>query len=364
MRLRLRALPAVGVLLAALLSLGAPTAASAAEKLHTVQKGQTLGRIAKRYNVTVDVIREINDLKRGQMIRPGLVLVIPEKGKEAEAVKKAAALRGVKPSEPAANKKGDKKGKEKEREKGGKEKAAADAKGKTRGNAAAKEQETIGKGDKFARKPKRPGFVRIVRGDEKLETQLLTRHGRLVPSALPGLSRLLRFAPTGAKIPVDPRLATLIGIVSDHFGGKPIHVVSGFRPYSPSQHTRHSKHNVGHAIDFTVEGVPNTVVRDYCRTFRNSGVGYYPNSTFVHLDVRTAKTYWVDYSRPGDPPRYRSQPQQHPHAAPEEESASDVVPSEAHPGDGSKDTHEGGSQAPDTSTGIPSTPDPGSADPK
>ena len=354
MRLRLRALPVVG-LLSALLSLGAaPSIASAAEKVHTVQKGQTLGRIAKRYNVTVDVLREVNDLKRGQMIRPGLVLVIPEKGKETEAAKKAASLRGGKLSEPA--KKGDKKGdkKDEKKEKGSKADAA---KGKARGEGA-KEQETVGKGDKFARKPKRPGFVRIVRGPERLETQLLTRHGRLVPSALPGLSRMLRFAPSGAKIPIEPRLATLLGLVSDHFGGKPIHVVSGFRPYSPTQYTRHSKHNVGHAVDFTVEGVPNTVLRDFCRTFRNAGVGYYPNSTFVHLDVRTTKTYWVDYSRPGDPPRYRSAPApHHPHAAPEEEAASEVDSSEAHLGDESKDTQGGGSQPSDTSTGNQGTQD-------
>jgi uncharacterized protein YcbK (DUF882 family)/LysM repeat protein len=360
MRLRLSALPIVG-LLSALLSLGALPAV-AAEKMHTVQKGQTLGRIAKRYNVSVDVIRDVNDLKRGQMIRPGLVLVIPEKGKEAEAAKKAAERRGAKAGEQA--KKGEKKGsKEKDREKGSSSSKGADSvKGKARGDAA-KERETVGKGDKFVGKPKRPGFVRIVRGTDRLETQLLTRHGRLVPSALPGLSKMLRFSPTNAKIPVDPRLATLLGLVSDRFGGKTIHVVSGFRPYSPQQYTRHSKHNVGHAVDFRVEGVPNSVLRDYCRTFRNAGVGYYPNSTFVHLDVRTAKTYWVDYSRPGDPPRYRSPHPHHPHAAPEEESASDVAPGDAHPGDESKDTPEGASQPSDTSIGIPATPDPASASP-
>lgn len=356
MRLRLRALP-VAAFLAAMLTLGSPPAASAAEKLHTVAKGQTLGRIAKRYNVTVDALREVNDLKRGQMIRPGLVLVIPEKGKEAEATKRAAALRG-KAAETSKKAEKDKKGKEagkgEKGEKGGREKGADSAKGKARGEGSAKEPETVGK---YVKKPKRPGFVRIVRGTERLETQLLTRHGRLVPGALPGVSRMLRFAPTGAKIPIDPRLATLLGLVSDHFGGKPIHVVSGFRPYSPTQYTRHSKHNVGHAVDFSVEGVPNTVLRDFCRTFRNAGVGYYPNSTFVHLDVRTAKTYWVDYSRPGDPPRYDSPHPHHPQNAPEE-AASEVGSTE---GGESKDTPEGDSQPSDSSTGIQGTQDSGSA---
>jgi hypothetical protein len=68
----------------------------------------------------------------------------------------------------------------------------------------------------------------------------------------------------------------------------------------------HSNHNVGKAIDFRVAGVPNEVLRDYCRTLKNVGVGYYPNSTFVHLDARATPTFWIDYSRPGEPPRYNS----------------------------------------------------------
>src|SRR5688572_27169422 len=76
------------------------------------------------------------------------------------------------------------------------------------------------------------------------------------------------------------------------------------RPARWKHFTKHSNHNHGRAIDFAIEGVPNTVVRDICRTFRNAGVGYSPNSTFVHLGVRNIKTYWIDYSRPAEPPRY------------------------------------------------------------
>src|SRR5262249_36429710 len=39
------------------------------------------------------------------------------------------------------------------------------------------------------------------------------------------------------------------------------------------------------------------------------GVGYYPNSDFVHLDVRPAgkkSAYWVDYSAPGQRAIYRT----------------------------------------------------------
>ena len=109
---------------------------------------------------------------------------------------------------------------------------------------------------------------------------------------------------TGATHAPDPRLLLLMGQVSNHFGSRRVEVISGFRPYSPTQYTAHSNHNIGHALDFRVVGVPNEVLRDYCKTLKNVGVGYYPNSTFVHLDVRDTPATWVDYSKPGEPPRY------------------------------------------------------------
>jgi hypothetical protein len=92
--------------------------------------------------------------------------------------------------------------------------------------------------------------------------------------------------------------------VSDHFGGRTIEIISGYRPYRKGQWTRNSRHNHGKAIDFRVVGVPNAALRDYCGRFERVGVGYYPNSYFVHLDVRKRKTRWVDYSRPGKRPVY------------------------------------------------------------
>jgi uncharacterized protein YcbK (DUF882 family) len=270
-----------------------PVYADASEVVHVVVKGQTLGAIAKRYRISVADLRDVNGLRPGQRIKPGLSLIIPEKGKIEEA-KKAAAARAARAE--AARKASDSKKK-------------GDAKGAKKPKA-----------EPFATAPKRPGFVRLVRGTDHYEGQLITRRGRLVPSALPGLSRMMKHAPSDSKTNIDPRLATLVGMVSDHFGGRPIHIVSGYRPYTPSQFTKDSNHNHGRALDFNIPGVPNTVVRDFCRTFRNAGVGYYPNSSFVHLDVRTTKFFWIDYSRPGEAPKYDSPTSQ----ASADESAGDV----------------------------------------
>jgi uncharacterized protein YcbK (DUF882 family) len=263
----------------------APVYARAAEIVHVVGKGQTLGRIAKRYRVSVEALREANGLRAGEHIHPGLSLVIPGKTKDGAAPTKEAPK--------MAN-----------RERHGKAERAQERGDRPRRGAKAKDPEDTS--EPVFRGPKRRGYVRMVRGSEKLEVQLLTRHGRLAPTALAGVTQLLRFYPTGDKLAIDPRLVALIGRVSEHFGGRTLHVVSGFRPYTPAQYTLHSNHNVGRAMDFSIDGVPNTALRDYCRTFRDAGVGYYPNSTFVHLDVRAGKAYWIDYAGPGEAPHYDS----------------------------------------------------------
>jgi uncharacterized protein YcbK (DUF882 family) len=275
-----RVLPPV---LAAILIALTPVYARGAEVVHVVGKGQTLGAIARRYHVPVAALREANGLKTWQQIHPGLSLTIPGAGAKGGAKGKDDPRSKIDPRSKAGSK--------------------PEPRGK---GAKGRKDDGDEKPEALAHTPRRPGFVRMMRGTEKLEAQLLTRRGRLMPAALPGLSRVLRYFPTSEKIPIDPRLATLIGLVSDHFGGRTIHIVSGYRPYSPVQYAPHSNHNLGRAMDFSVEGVPNTVLRDFCRTFRNAGVGYYPNGTFVHLDVRSAKTTWVDYSRSGEAPRYES----------------------------------------------------------
>lgn len=53
--------------------------AGAAPTLHTVAEGQTLGKIAKRYNVTIAALCTANGIERRTKIRPGQRLLIPDK---------------------------------------------------------------------------------------------------------------------------------------------------------------------------------------------------------------------------------------------------------------------------------------------
>ncbi|HKQ69437.1 MAG TPA: DUF882 domain-containing protein [Polyangiaceae bacterium] len=90
----------------------------------------------------------------------------------------------------------------------------------------------------------------------------------------------------------------------DHFQAKKVTVVSGYRPTSLG-----SFHQSARAVDFHLDGVSNEALVAFCRTLGDTGCGYYPNSSFVHMDVRAAHTghvYWIDASGPGELARYVS----------------------------------------------------------
>jgi uncharacterized protein YcbK (DUF882 family) len=54
----------------------------------------------------------------------------------------------------------------------------------------------------------------------------------------------------------------------------------------------HSQHMEGHAIDLRVPGVSTAQLRDAALSLQAGGVGYYPVSQFVHVDVGPVRQ-WV-----------------------------------------------------------------------
>lgn len=278
---------AVAVALAACLAV-LPSAAAQADITHVVQRGHTIESIAHRYHVSEHAIIEANHLKDSKHLKIGQTLIIPGvegKGKGKDHEKAERAERGER--EKDREHKGDR------AEKGEK---ADRGHGPTRAATAALEPppEPRGRGD--------GDTVHAGRLGEEFRIRVKDGHGHIPPSALKAFERMMRQG--NATHAIDPRLVALVGIVSSHFGGKPLEIVSGYRAYTPTQYTPHSNHNLGKALDFRVRGVSNEAVRDFCRTLRSAGCGYYPNSSFVHLDVRDAKAYWIDYSHPGEPPKY------------------------------------------------------------
>ncbi len=126
-------------------------------------------------------------------------------------------------------------------------------------------------------------------------------------------SRFLRCHHTQRMHPIAERLARLIYQTASHFGFQRLEVVAGYRAPRVAKEKGNPKspHKKGLACDLRVVGVTNEALRDYARTLPRTGVGYYPNSGFVHLDVRDAKSaFWIDYSGPGERARYSPTPDQ------------------------------------------------------
>jgi len=252
--------------------LAAGTAFSAERaSVHVVQPGQKLASIAKRYGMSIDDLCQANGLRKSAKIHPGQRLTIP--GPDSDV-----AVNMGSPAAPIES--------------------VASTRDRVTGPQASRHATLAASSVRYEMAPRRRGLVRVLGYHGEWQGQLVDRRSHIVAKSAASVSRILAWPHKDFRM--SDRLLTLLADVSDHFGGKPLRVVSGYRTTS---WVEESKHPLGRACDFIVLGVPNTVLRDYLKTLENVGVGYYPNSTFVHLDVRERNTYWVDYAGPGEPPR-------------------------------------------------------------
>jgi uncharacterized protein YcbK (DUF882 family) len=115
--------------------------------------------------------------------------------------------------------------------------------------------------------------------------------------AMDDLNHVLRCRRTDVEKLMDPQLLTILSAVYDHFGGKPLEIVSGYR----NQRKLSSNHTKGTASDIRISGVSIKQIKAFAETLDRGamGIGIYPVSGFVHIDVRPPPSYrWTDYSPP------------------------------------------------------------------
>jgi uncharacterized protein YcbK (DUF882 family) len=108
------------------------------------------------------------------------------------------------------------------------------------------------------------------------------------------LRHFMRCQRTGAETPIDPRLIDLLYRLAQRTRQR-IQVVSGFRApmFSMADLSYHTR---GMAADIRIPGMTPLMVRDLAESMGVGGLGYYPTSQFVHVDVRTERARWIDYS--------------------------------------------------------------------
>lgn len=104
----------------------------------------------------------------------------------------------------------------------------------------------------------------------------------------------------GSRHEIHPRLIELVYRAVRRFRAPYVHVISGYRTGSAT-----SRHAQGRAIDFVLPGTSDRALAGWARQQGFVGVGIYPRSGFVHLDVRARSYFWTDSSGPGQRNRER-----------------------------------------------------------
>lgn len=124
--------------------------------------------------------------------------------------------------------------------------------------------------------------------------------GDYLPESLTEINRVLRDFRTEEVAAIDTGLLDLLHRVSTAMGtSRPFQVISGYRSpvtnlmlvENTSGVAKHSLHMDGKAIDVRIPGIALTDLRRTGLMLRGGGVGYYPASNFVHLDVGRVRTW-------------------------------------------------------------------------
>jgi len=127
---------------------------------------------------------------------------------------------------------------------------------------------------------------------EKVHLNLFNLDGTFNAQSLRLLANAFRCKRTGDQRPIHPHLLEVLSHVYDRYKTR-IHLLSGYR----NQENTYSYHYRGSAADIRVPGVSIRALRRFVESLDTGfmGVGLYPRSKFVHVDVRPPPSYrWVD----------------------------------------------------------------------
>lgn len=135
---------------------------------------------------------------------------------------------------------------------------------------------------------------------ESLKKAVFWADGRYIPESIEEINYILRDYRTGTEIEMDPELFDLLYDLRRTLGtGKPLHIISGYRSPQTNKMLRHnssgvaknSLHMRGKAADIRIPGVSTSHLRKVALSLKAGGVGYYPDSRFVHVDTGRVR-FW------------------------------------------------------------------------
>jgi uncharacterized protein YcbK (DUF882 family) len=254
--------------------------------VHVVKPGESVAKIADFYGVAQRDLIELNHLKKKTRVKPGQKLKIPNvlrvTGRQY-TVKEGDSLASI----------------ARKFHSGARDIARAN---KINGHAALKPGRIIvipgkqgsGKYIKLNGKVPRPIVFLRVRTGEREKLRLYSKNGKVIYKSVKILSHISRDKKGNQpEKRLNYGLIEILQRLAWRFAGKPIEIISGYRAQSTGAESQHA---FGRAMDLRIPGVSCKKIFNFCKTLPSSGCGYYPNSGFVHMDIREKRVRWVDTS--------------------------------------------------------------------
>lgn len=129
--------------------------------------------------------------------------------------------------------------------------------------------------------------------EEKLKTTYWAE-GEYQQDGLAEINHLLRDHRSGEHTDMDPQLLNLMFLLHEKAQSKrAFHIISGYRSPASNEMLRKSStgvaqkslHTLGMAVDLRLPGTKLEDLRDMAISLQGGGVGFYPESDFIHIDT-------------------------------------------------------------------------------
>ncbi len=142
---------------------------------------------------------------------------------------------------------------------------------------------------------------------EEVHVNIYKKDGSFDEASLAKLDDLFRCVKTGEVRAVRRELYEQLSRINDHFEGKRVDLVSGFRFAERNS----SRHYHASAMDIRIPGVSINEMYRYAESLDagGMGLGIYPTSQFIHVDFRAPgepSFRWTDYSGHGGSSKTKS----------------------------------------------------------
>lgn len=126
------------------------------------------------------------------------------------------------------------------------------------------------------------------------------KNGRYLPENMRVIEYMFRDHYNGLEMPINAKLIDLLHAMQKNIGTQePFYLISGYRSLATNAWLRRrnkgvakrSLHMYGMAADIQLPGYSLKKLRRAAYDLKAGGIGYYPKSKFVHVDVGRVR-YW------------------------------------------------------------------------